>query len=302
MVLVTGGAGFIGSHVCEALLAQEERVRVLDNLASGKRSNLEGLDVELIEGDIRSESDLDGALVGVDAVVHLAAEPSVAKSVEDPVSTHEINYTGTLKVLEAMRRANVSRIVYASSAAIYTPNSEEPHTEVSAPDPTSPYGMDKLAGEFALRAYGRLHGFKPTSLRFFNIYGERQDPASPYSGVISIFARRIADEAPLRVFGDGMQSRDFVYVKDLAALIARLVRDEEAPGLMNVGKGQSATLMDLVAALEKATGKKASVEHAAPRAGDIRVSRAGVDRLQAYGATVWTPLEDGLARLVAAGG
>ncbi|RYG45157.1 SDR family NAD(P)-dependent oxidoreductase, partial [bacterium] len=129
MVLVTGGAGFIGSHVCEALLAKGEKVRVLDNLASGKRSNVESLDVELIVGDIRSDSDLDKALEGVNAVIHLAAEPSVAKSVEDPVSTHEINYTGTLKVLEAMRRSGVRRIVYASSAAIYTPNSDEPHTE-----------------------------------------------------------------------------------------------------------------------------------------------------------------------------
>lgn len=196
MVLVTGGAGFIGSHVCEELLAKGEKVRVLDNLASGKRSNLEGLNVEFTEGDIRSDSDLDGAMHDVDAVIHLAAEPSVTKSVEEPIATHEVNYTGTLRVLEAMRRAGVKRIVYASSAAVYTPNSDEPHTEDSAPDPSSPYGMDKLAGEFALRGYGRLHGFQPTALRFFNIYGERQDPASPYSGVISIFARRITEASP----------------------------------------------------------------------------------------------------------
>lgn len=300
MVLVTGGAGFIGSHVCEALLAQGECVRVLDNFASGHRSNLEGLDVESMEGDVRSDTDLDRAMQGADAVIHLAAEPSVAKSIEDPIGTHETNYMGTLRVLEAMRQAGAKRIVYASSAAVYTPNSDEPHTEDSSPDPTSPYGMDKLAGEFALRGYGRLHGFQPTVLRFFNIYGERQDPSSPYSGVISIFARRIADGQPLLIFGDGLQSRDFVYVKDLASLIVRLLRDTEAPGLMNVGKGQSATLLDLISALEKATGKKAIVKHAEARSGDIRVSRAGVERLHTYGATQWTPLEEGLAKLVAA--
>ncbi|MDX2065972.1 MAG: NAD-dependent epimerase/dehydratase family protein [Fimbriimonadaceae bacterium] len=300
LVLVTGGAGFIGSHVCETLTAAGKRVRVLDNLASGKRENLAHLpQVELVAGSITSDADLAAALEGVAAVVHLAAEPSVAKSMTEPVATHAVNYTGTLQLLEAMRVAGATRIIYASSAATYTPNSAEPHRETDYPDPSSPYGIDKLAGEFALRAYARAHGVVPTALRFFNIYGERQDPSSAYSGVISIFVDRIKAGRGITIFGDGSQRRDFVYVRDLAAIIASLVDRTDAPDLMNVGTGHSVTLRELVATLETIFGVRAQVTYAEPRLGDIHVSRADNSRLRTIWPGAFTPLETGLVRLVA---
>lgn len=300
LVLVTGGAGFIGSHVVETLLASGYSVRILDNLSSGKLSNLSHLEgpFEFVEGDICDPKSIAGAMAGVAAVVHLAAEPSVAKSVEFPLETHQANYVGTLNVLEAMRVSDVKRIVYASSAATYTANNPEPHLETDMPDPSSPYGLDKLSGEFLLRAYGRLYGLHGTALRFFNIYGERQDPNSAYSGVISIFVNRLKAGQGITIFGDGYQSRDFVYVRDLAAFITSLVPKNEVPDLMNVGTGTSVTLRDLVEELEGILGIRAEVTFGEPRAGDIMVSRANVGRMRSLWDSPMTPLSIGLARLV----
>lgn len=299
-ILVTGGAGFIGSHVCELLLAKGRSVTVLDNFASGKHENLAALsgDLRVVEGSVTDDSALADAMAGADAVIHLAAEPSVAKSVAEPVPTHAVNYTATLQVLEAMRRTGVSRIVYASSAAVYTAQNPEPHREADYPDPSSPYGIDKLAGEFALRAYGRLYGINPTALRFFNIYGERQDPSSAYSGVISIFVNRLQSGQGITVFGDGQQSRDFVYVRDLADLIVNLVDRPDAPDLMNVGTGTSTTLNELIRILGELLGADPEVTYAAPRAGDILVSRADNARVQAFAPREWTPLPRGLENLL----
>jgi UDP-glucose 4-epimerase len=223
---------------------------------------------------------------------------SVPKSVIDPVGSHRINYEATLSLLEGMRAAGIPRIVYASSAAVYPTDNANPHSETDYPDPSSPYGIDKLAGEFALNAYGRLYGIKATSLRFFNIYGERQDPTSAYSGVISIFADRIKSGRPLTIYGDGSQSRDFVYVRDLAALIARLTSDQEAPSRMNVGTGNSVTLNDLVGLMQTITDSTADVSYAEGRPGDIKISRADVTRLRAYHPVDFTPLEIGLKSLI----
>ncbi len=300
LVLVTGGAGFIGSHVVETLLASGHSVRILDNLSSGKLSNLSHLSgpFEVVEGDICDPKAIANVMSDVSAVVHLAAEPSVAKSVEFPLETHQANYVGTLNVLEAMRAANVKRVVYASSAATYTANNPEPHQETDMPDPSSPYGLDKLSGEFLLRAYGRLYGIRGTSLRFFNIYGERQDPNSAYSGVISIFVNRLKAGQGITIFGDGYQLRDFVYVRDLAAFITSLVPQSEVPDLMNVGTGVSVTLRDLVGELESILGTSAAVTFAEPRAGDIMISRANVSRMRSLWDSPMTPLSIGLTRLV----
>ena len=301
-ILVTGGAGFIGSHVVDHLLDRSYAVRVLDNFATGKRANLEHVadQIEVMEGSINDDADLDAALQGVHAVIHLAAVPSVPKSMLEPVSTHAVNYTGTLQVLEAMRRAGVAKIIYASSAAVYSAEGDAPHHEEELPDPTSPYGVDKLAGEFLLKAYAKNYGLQTVALRFFNIYGERQDPTSTYSGVISVFADRLRRGQPITVFGDGSQTRDFVYVRDLAMVIAGLV-GLEAPALMNVASGNSVTLLDLIRALGHALEVEPEVHFAEARTGDIRFSSADASRLATLGFVRWTSLPEGLAGLIARG-
>jgi UDP-glucose 4-epimerase len=300
VILVTGGAGFIGSHVVERLLETGATVRVFDNLSTGYESNLAHVrdQIQFQLGDLRNREQLQEALIGVDSVVHLGAIPSVPLSIEQPIETHSVNYGGTLNLLEAMRIGGVDRIIYASSAAVYSPFRSEPHQESDLPDPTSPYGVDKLAGEFALAAYGRLHGLKTTALRFFNIYGERQDPSSAYSGVISIFAHRIRQDLPITIHGDGSQSRDFVYVRDLARMIVGLIPRHDAPSLMNIGKGSSETLNDLVAQLSDILGKEPKLTYGPPRPGDIPHSRSVNKRIQSVGFDSWTTLEVGLLSLV----
>jgi UDP-glucose 4-epimerase len=298
-VLVTGGAGFIGSHVCEELIAQGHHPVVLDNFKSGKRSNLSHLpEVEIYEGDAADFSAVECWVSKTDAVVHLAAEPSVTLSVESPISTHRANYMATLAVVEAVRKHPGRPVIYASSAAVYPAENAEAHAETDYPSPSSPYGLDKLSGEFLLSVYNKLYGLRSAALRFFNIYGERQDPTSPYSGVISIFVNRILADRPITIFGDGNQSRDFVYVRDLAKIITRALLIPETPALMNVGTGHSATLLELVAALEDVTGKTSDVQFSETRPGDIRISRADVSRLKAVFPMEMTDLSTGLARLV----
>jgi UDP-glucose 4-epimerase len=299
-VLVTGGAGFIGSHTAEALVQAGHRVRILDNLSTGHVQNLNGIAgrFDWIEGDIRSDQDVREAVKGTDAVIHLGAVASVGLSVQDPLGTHETNYTGTLRILEACREFGVKKVIYAGSAAVYTPENDQPHTESDAPDPRSPYGMDKLAGEFALKAYRHVYGIQTTTLRFFNIYGPRQDPTSPYSGVISIFMSKLSSGDPITVFGDGLQSRDFVFVSDLASVLATLVDREDAPVLANVGTGRSCTLLELISALEGALGVTARTAFAPPRSADVRFSRADVSILKSLGLKPVTELEDGLRAYV----
>jgi UDP-glucose 4-epimerase len=294
-VLVTGGAGFIGSHVCEALLAVSRTPVILDNFTTGKAENIPG-GCQIVKGDIRDLDVLMELVANVQSVVHLAAVPSVALSVDRPIETHGSNYVGTLNLLEAMRRHGLERIVYASSAAVYSP-SDRPSCEDGPVQPSSPYGLDKLAGEHAIRIYGELHGVRGTSLRFFNIYGERQDPASPYSGVISIFMDRLSKGSPILIHGSGQQTRDFVYVRDLASLIVRLLDDREAPGLMNVGTGRSTSLLELVETLGSVLGRTPKVQHGPARSGDIMHSLADVARLRERGWAPETNLREGLSRL-----
>ena len=302
-ILVTGGAGFIGSHLCDALLAAGYRVRVLDNLSTGQRANLPLQDarIELLEGDVADAALVRRAVAGCQAVAHLAAVASVQASVDDPVSTHQSNFIGTLNICEAMREAGVRRVLFASSAAIYGNNGEGVAvTEDTAKAPLTPYAADKLASEHYLDFYRRQHGLEPAIFRFFNIYGPRQDPSSPYSGVISIFTERALAGTPITVFGDGEQTRDFFYVADLVPLLMQaLSASEVAPAAVNVGHSQSISLNQLLAAIRQVLGTLPEVTYSASRSGDIRHSKADNSLLrQYYRLAPATPLAQGLAQLL----
>jgi UDP-glucose 4-epimerase len=232
-ILITGGAGFIGSHLCDALLEKGYAVRILDDLSTGKRSNLQlgHPQLELIEGDVADAALVARAVAGCQAVVHLAAVASVQASVEDPVKTHQSNFIGTLNVCEAMRQHGVRRVLFASSAAVYGNNGEGQSIAEDTPKaPLTPYAVDKLASEQYLDFYRRQHGLEPVVFRFFNIFGPRQDPSSPYSGVISIFCERATSGKPIMVFGDGEQTRDFLYVGDLVQVMVQALEQPAVEG------------------------------------------------------------------------
>ncbi len=302
-ILITGGAGFIGSHLVDALLAQGHSVRVLDDFSTGKRSNLplDNPGLQYIEGDVADAALVRQAVTGCKAVVHLAAVASVQASVDDPVKTHQSNFVGTLNVCEAMRQAGVRRVLFASSAAVYGNNGQgEAIDEATPKAPLTPYASDKLASEYYLEFYQREHGLEPAIFRFFNIYGPRQDPSSPYSGVISIFTERARQGLPITVFGDGEQTRDFYYVGDLVRLLLQaLEKPQVEEGAVNVGLNDVVTLNQLLAALKAVLGQLPAVSYGPARAGDIRHSRASDRRLlERFERGEPTPLEVGLARLL----
>ena len=302
-ILVTGGAGFIGSHLVDALLAAGHAVRVLDNLSMGKLANL-ALDnpaLEFIQGDVADAATVSAAVQGCSAVAHLAAVASVQASVDDPVGTHQSNFVGTLNVCEAMRQHGVKRVLFASSAAVYGNNGEgQAIAEDTAKAPLTPYAADKLASEHYLDFYRRQHGLEPAIFRFFNIFGPRQDPSSPYSGVISIFTQHAQQGLPINVFGDGEQTRDFFYVSDLVQLLVQALQLPQAPlGAVNVGWNQAVSLNQLLAEVGRLCGGLPEVRYLSPRAGDIRHSRAAIERLRAaYQLPASTPLAEGLQRLL----
>ena len=302
-VLITGGAGFIGSHLADALLTEGIPVRVLDNLSTGKRSNL-ALDnprLELISGDVADARQVAEAVAGCRAVAHLAAVASVQASVDDPVATHQSNFIGTLNLCEAMREHGVKRVLFASSAAVYGNNGEGVAIDEDTPlAPLTPYAADKLASEHYLDFYRRQHGLEPAVFRFFNIFGPRQDPSSPYSGVISIFTERAQAGQPITLFGDGEQTRDFVYVADLVAvLLQALLNPQIAPGAVNVGLSRSTSLLQLLAAIDGLLGGLPAITHAPQRPGDIRHSRADNRRLlERFRLPEPTPLAAGLQQLL----
>ena len=301
-ILVTGGAGFIGSHLVDALLAKGYAVRVLDDLSTGKVSNLPmgHASLTLVIGDVADAATLAEAMQGCNAVVHLAAVASVQASVEDPVRTHQSNFIGTLRVCEAMVAASIRRVVFASSAAVYGNNGEgTPIDEETPKSPLTPYASDKLASEYYLDFYRRQHGLEPVILRFFNIFGPRQDPSSPYSGVISIFSERAKTARPITVFGDGGQTRDFVYVEDLVKILVQgLERTQPTADATNVGLGGVTSLNDLIAALEHISGQALNLTYAPARSGDIRHSKADNRRLcERFDLGTPTVIAEGLARL-----
>ncbi len=302
-VLITGGAGFIGSHLTDALLAKGHSVRILDDLSTGKRSNLplDNPAVELIEGDVADAALVARVMAGCSAVAHLAAVASVQASVDDPVRTHQSNFIGTLNVCEAMRQSGVKRVLFASSAAVYGNNGEGQSIDEDTPKaPLTPYASDKLASEFYLDFYRRQHDLEPVVFRFFNIYGPRQDPSSPYSGVISIFSERAQKGLPITVFGDGEQTRDFVYVEDLVDLLVQAIEKPEVEvGAVNVGWNQATTLKQMLQALAAVVGDLPPISYGPARSGDIRHSRADNHRLlQRFSFPQQTPMSVGLARLL----
>lgn len=302
-ILITGGAGFIGSHLCDALLEKGYAVRVLDDLSTGKRDNLQlgHPRLELLEGDVADAALVARAAAGCQAVVHLAAVASVQASVEDPAKTHQSNFIGTLNVCEAMRLQGVRRVLFASSAAVYGNNGEGQSIAEDTPKaPLTPYAVDKLASEQYLDFYRRQHGLEPVVFRFFNIFGPRQDPSSPYSGVISIFCERATSGKSIMVFGDGEQTRDFLYVGDLVqVMIQALEQQQVEEGAVNIGLNQATSLNQLLKALEQVVGSLPQVSYGQARSGDVRHSRADNSRLLArFAFPEPTPFTQGLARLL----
>ena len=302
LCLVTGGAGFIGSHLVDALIAADRPVRVLDDFSTGDRENLAGAPrAEVLHGSVTDPTVVLRAVEGCEVVYHLAALASVAKSVEDPLASHTVCATGTLNVLDAARRTGVQRVVYAGSASAYggasDPAGQDEETPLVA---LSPYAAAKLAGEFYCQAFASTYGLETVRLRFFNVFGPRQRADSPYSGVIAIFAAALAAGRTPTIYGDGSQSRDFVYVSDVAAALQKAA---ETPGLSgrvyNVGTGSSVTLLELVAVLNRVLGTSATPLHGPGRAGDVRHSRANVGRIRAdLGYEPAVSFEEGLRRTV----
>ncbi|HET7505383.1 MAG TPA: SDR family NAD(P)-dependent oxidoreductase [Kofleriaceae bacterium] len=304
LAVVTGGAGFIGSHTVDRLIAAGHHVVVLDDFRTGKRANLAHhagstqLDIvacDVSHGIFAALAPLTAQHGPVERIVHLAAQVSVVHSVDNPLVDMQVNYGGTLHVLEYARASGVKKVVFASSAAVYGDVTTMPVGEDTPTRPVSPYGIDKLASELALDYYAKVHGVPTTSLRFFNVYGPRQDPSSAYSGVISIFADRARDGRPLTVFGDGGQTRDFVYVGDVVRAIFAALGDGNSGLCANVGTGREITVLELARTIVELCGGKSSIAHAPQRAGEILKSRARVERLRdALGIVAETSLVDGL--------
>lgn len=279
-VLVTGGAGFIGSHLVEALAAEGYAVRVLDDLSTGRASNLDAVRdrVEFVEASASDFAACERATRGVAYVFHEAAIPSVPRSVAEPLQSHESGPTATINILEAARRAGVRRVMFAASSSAYGETETLPKVETIVPDPLSPYAAGKLAGEHYVRVYARTMGLDGVSLRYFNVFGPRQDPSSPYSGVISLFLKAMSRGERPRIYGDGLQTRDFTYVEDVVRANLLAMRREGPLGGMalNIGGGRRVSLLDLVAALNAILGTDLEPELLPARIGDVRDSLAGL--------------------------
>ena len=297
--LVTGGAGFIGSHLAEELQRRGERVRVADSLITGKRRNLAHLPaVEFVEGDLSDLAVARAAVQGVDYVLHQAAIPSVPRSVEDPITSNRANVDATLNVLVAARDARVKRVVYAGSSSAYGNTDTLPKTETMPPRPLSPYALQKLVGEQYMQIFTSLYGLETVTIRYFNVFGPRQDPSSPYSGVISLFARALLDNKPPTIYGDGEQTRDFTYVANVVDGVLRAVMAPGAAGaVINVATGSRISLNRLFEVMRDLTAARVNVNYGPPRAGDVQHSQADISlarKLLGYEPSV--SLEEGLRR------
>ena len=301
-VLVTGGAGFIGSHLCARLVELGHTVRIVDNLSTGSVENLAwiGEGVEFVEGDLRHPATCDLATRGVETVFHVAALPSVPRSLADPVGSHESNVTATLNLLEAARHAGARRVVYSSSSSVYGDTPVLPKAESLEPLPRSPYAAAKLAGEQYVLAYARGGLLEGVALRYFNVFGPRQNPEGPYAALIPHLMRAAATGGVLPVYGDGKQTRDFTFVDNVvhANLLAASRPATVASGqVVNVGAGQRTSLLQLIESASRITGAPINAEHHAPRAGDVRDSLAALDRAtQVLGYAPIVTLEEGLRR------
>jgi UDP-glucose 4-epimerase len=287
--LVTGGAGFIGSHIVERLLKDGHEVIVLDDFSTGHRSNLSDNEaLAIVEGDISNPDTVKENMAGIDWVFHKAAVASVPKTVNDPVGSSAVNYQGTLHLLEAARNNNVKRFVFASSAALYGDEPTLPKVETMCPVTLSPYAVDKLASEFACGMYTKLYGLETVCLRYFNVYGPRQDPSSPYSGVISIFADKLKNKETPTIFGDGEQTRDFVFVSDVVEANMKAVTTETGTGqYYNIATGKKITLNQLLETLCEIYNIEFNVNYENVRKGDIKESYAAVEKANSI--LKWNP-------------
>jgi UDP-glucose 4-epimerase len=310
LIAVTGGAGFIGSHTIDRLIESGCRVVVLDDFSTGKRINLSRwasdprlmiLEVDIADGIFAPLASVTRQHGRVSRIIHLAAQTSVVRSVQNPLTDVRINYAGTVQVLEYARSHGIEKVVLASSAAVYGDVTELPVRETATLHPLSPYGIDKLGGEHFLHYYSVVHGVPGTALRFFNVYGPRQDPGSPYSGVISIFADRAMAGRPLTIFGTGEQTRDFVYVGDVARAVVRACLSGDGDrAVINVGTGREVTVNELARTIVRLCGERSEIVHAATRAGEIARSVAAVERMhEILGLSAQTTLEDGLRETLA---
>jgi UDP-glucose 4-epimerase len=303
LMLVTGGAGFIGSNCVRALLERGHAVRVLDSFATGRRCNLDDLaaDIELHEGDLRDVEAVQRAVAGVQMVFHFGALPSVQRSVEDPATTHEVNVTGTLNLLLAARDAGVERLVLSSSSSVYGDTPTLPKQEDMLPHPLSPYALSKLAGEHYLRIFHHLYGLKTFSLRYFNVFGPRQDPKSHYAAVIPLFIDALRQGKPVQIDGDGGQTRDFTYVADVVAgnLACMTAPDAAAGGVYNIAWGYRTSINELAGEIARLLDVPLQTVQRPPRAGDVRDSQADSSRArELLGWQPTVPFEAGLQQTI----
>jgi UDP-glucose 4-epimerase len=296
--LVTGGCGFIGSHLVDSLIKEGHTVRILDNLSTGKRDNIQH-DCEIIVGDVGNSEIVALSMEDMDGCFHLAAIASVHESNKNWVATHKVNLTGTINVLDAARHKKIP-IIYASSAAVYGDNAEMPLKEYSELRPLTAYGADKLGSELHARVASLVHGVPTVGLRFFNVYGPRQDPTSPYSGVISIFIKRLIDEKPILIFGDGEQTRDFVYVGDvISALRSAMLNISSVPAVFNVCTGNPVSINKLVKVIFSINGLTVPIMYKNTRKGDIRVSIGDPTSTKlVLGVSAKLTLAEGLRKLI----
>lgn len=297
--LVTGGAGFIGSHLTEELVRRGHTVRVVDNLSTGKRRNLAHIPgIELLEGDLADMSVATGAVAGMDYVLHQAAIPSVPRSVKDPIASNRSNIDGTLNVLVAARDAGVKRLVFAGSSSEYGDTPTLPKREDMPPSPLSPYALQKVMGTAYCQMFTRLYGFETVVIRYFNVFGPRQDPSSPYSGVISVFSTALIERRRPTIYGDGGQTRDFTYVANVVDGVLRACEAPKAAGeVINVACGTRISLNDLLKVMNKIVGTDLAPVYAEARAGDVRDSQADITKAEALlGYTPFVGLEEGLRR------
>jgi UDP-glucose 4-epimerase len=297
-VLITGGAGFIGSHLA-ASLQHRARIRILDNFRTGHPDNLKGIAADLIEGDVCDATAVGSAMQGIDYVFHMAAFVSVPESMANPAECERINGAGLVTVLEAASQAGVRKAFFPSSAAVYGNNPTVPKTEDMLPEPLSPYAVTKLAGEGWCRYYQQSGRLPTVALRLFNVFGPRQDPSHPYAAAVPIFIGHALQHKPLTIFGDGSQTRDFIHISDICDAITHVTTHPETHGVYNAGYGKAMTVADLAHTIIRLTGSTASIVHLPERPGDVRHSRASIDRLTSTGFTPAGSLESGLATTIA---
>lgn len=299
--LVTGGAGFIGSHLAEELIRRGHRVRVADSLITGKRRNLQHLTgVEFVEGDLADMAVATRAVANIEYILHQAAIPSVPRSVSDPITSNRANIDATLNVLVAARDAGVKRLVYAGSSSAYGDTPTLPKREDMPTNPLSPYALQKLVGEKYCQMFTRLYGFETVTIRYFNVFGPRQDPGSPYSGVISLFSAALLEGRQPTIYGDGEQTRDFTYIANVVDGVLRACDAPRASGeIINVACGERISLIGLLQTMNRILGTAIDPIFKEPRAGDVRDSQADIDKARTLlGYAPIVPFEEGLARTI----